>query len=71
MSKLNLAILVGGKSTEHEISLRSGRSIIQALNKDKYAISIIMIDKNGKWFLYENEDFLDHADDNKNICLKK
>lgn len=70
MSKLNLAILVGGKSTEHEISLRSGRSIIQALNKDKYNISIIGIDKCGKWFLYEDENFLDNADDNKKICLK-
>lgn len=70
MSRLNLAILIGGKSTEHEISLRSGRSIIQALNKEKYNVSIIGIDKNGRWFLYESEDFLDHADDNKNICLK-
>lgn len=56
MSKLKLAIVFGGKSTEHEISLLSTRSILKEINKDKYDISLINIDINGDWFLKDNLD---------------
>jgi len=70
MQKLNLAVVIGGKSPEHAISLRSGRSIIDALDKNKYDISVIGIDKNGTWYLQDINDYLLDADDNKNIRLK-
>ena len=54
MSKINLALVFGGKSTEHEISKLSVESVLREINKSKYEISLIYIDINGKWFLVEN-----------------
>jgi D-alanine-D-alanine ligase len=70
MARKNLAVIIGGKSPEHAISLRSGRSVIQALNKDKYNVYVIGIDKKGTWFLQDTHDFLDHEDDTNKIVLK-
>ena len=56
MSKLNLAIVFGGKSTEHEISLLSTRSILTHINEEKYNISLIYIDIDGHWSLKETID---------------
>jgi D-alanine-D-alanine ligase len=67
---MNLAVIIGGKSPEHTISLRSGRSVINALDKSKYEITVIGIDKSGQWNLMDGNDFLIHPDDNKNISLK-
>ena len=69
MAKLNLAVLIGGKSPEHQISLRSGRSIVDALDKNKYSIHIIGIDKNGVWLLKTPDNYLSDADDNQKIAL--
>ena len=49
--KLKIGILFGGKSAEHEISIISARNIIKSLNKDKYQIFPIKIDRNGKFNL--------------------
>ncbi|MBK8348291.1 MAG: D-alanine--D-alanine ligase [Saprospiraceae bacterium] len=70
MAKINLAIIIGGKSPEHAISLRSGKSVVAALDKDKYDITLIGITKEGNWYLQDPNDFLLHADDNKLISLK-
>lgn len=47
--KLRVAILFGGKSAEHEISLRSARSIEAGLDRRKYEVVFIGIDKSGRW----------------------
>lgn len=49
-SKLRVALLFGGKSAEHEISLISARNIVAAMDKRKYRILAIGIDKQGRWF---------------------
>ena len=49
--KINVAVLMGGTSTEHEISLLTGTTIINALNKELYNIYPIKIEKNGIWLL--------------------
>ncbi|MEX0804224.1 MAG: D-alanine--D-alanine ligase [Candidatus Binatia bacterium] len=49
-NKLRVAILFGGKSAEHEISLISARNIVKAMDKRKYEILAIGIDKQGRWF---------------------
>lgn len=51
MSKINLGIIYGGKSTEHEVSVRSAKSVLGALDKNKYNVSLIYISKAGKWLL--------------------
>jgi D-alanine-D-alanine ligase len=48
-NKLRVAIIFGGRSGEHEISLRSAASVKKALHSDKYEISEYFIDKSGKW----------------------
>ena len=45
-----IGIIFGGSSTEHEISLMSAKSVIENLNKEKYDIYPIYIDKEGKWY---------------------
>ena len=47
--KLRVAVLYGGRSGEHEISIRSAESIIAALDPGKYEIEKFFIDKDGKW----------------------
>jgi D-alanine-D-alanine ligase len=47
--KLRVGILFGGKSGEHEISLRSARSIFAAIDRKKYDVVELGINKQGKW----------------------
>lgn len=47
--KIRVAVLYGGRSGEHEVSLMSAASVIRYLDRDKYEIVPIGIDKNGKW----------------------
>jgi D-alanine-D-alanine ligase len=56
--KIRVAILFGGKSAEHEISLISARNIAEAINKKKYEIVSIGIDKRGRWFFDEGARLL-------------
>lgn len=51
MNKLRVGILFGGRSGEHEVSLRSARSVIDAFDPDQYEIVSIGIDKQGRWLL--------------------
>ena len=48
-----LGVIFGGMSTENEVSCVSGASVIKNLNKEKYEIFPIFIDKNGDWFKVE------------------
>jgi D-alanine-D-alanine ligase len=47
--KLRVAVLKGGRSGEHEISLRSARAVLDALDRDKYEVSEILISQEGRW----------------------
>ena len=53
--KLRVAILYGGRSGEHEVSLRSAESIMAAMDRDRYEILPILIDKNGRWLRIDND----------------
>ena len=56
--KLRVALLFGGQSAEHEISLISARNIVEAMDKKKYQIVSIAIDKQGRWFYDEGARLL-------------
>ncbi|HVO93334.1 MAG TPA: D-alanine--D-alanine ligase [Terriglobales bacterium] len=56
--KLRVALLFGGKSAEHEISLISARNIAAAMDKTKYDVVAIGIDKQGRWHLDEDARLL-------------
>jgi D-alanine-D-alanine ligase len=56
MGKKRLGVIFGGTSTEHEVSIVSGTSVIKNLNKEKYEIYPIYIDKAGEWFEFEPDN---------------
>ncbi len=47
--KIRVGILFGGKSAEHEVSIRSARNVAEAIDKEKYEVRLIGIDKKGHW----------------------
>lgn len=47
--KLRIGVIFGGRSGEHEVSLRSARSVIDAIDKSKYDVVPIAITKEGNW----------------------
>lgn len=52
--KLRIGVLFGGRSGEHEISLISAQSVLAAIDKERYDIRPIGIDKQGRW-LFDND----------------
>ncbi|MFA4975149.1 MAG: D-alanine--D-alanine ligase family protein [Candidatus Paceibacterota bacterium] len=50
-NKLKIGVLFGGKSAEHDVSISSSKNIIDALDKNKYQIFVIKIEKNGEFDL--------------------
>lgn len=54
-SKKNLAVIFGGKSAEHDISIKSAQNIIQHIDEEKCNIILVAIDKKGSWFIQENQ----------------
>src|SRR6267378_7410102 len=47
--KLRIGVIFGGRSGEHEVSVRSARSVIDAIDKSKYDVVPIAITKEGNW----------------------
>ncbi|MFQ5602827.1 MAG: D-alanine--D-alanine ligase [bacterium] len=70
-NKIRVAILFGGKSAEHEVSLQSAKNVIEAIDKSKYEVVLIGIDKQGRWYLNEASNYLLHAESPKLIALNK
>lgn len=52
--KLRIAVLFGGRSGEHEVSLMSARSVLSVLNADKYEVTQVGITHDGRWFTGPN-----------------
>ena len=55
--KLNVCILFGGMSPEHEVSLRSAESVLNNMDTEKYNIFPVGITRDGDWFLYGSTDY--------------
>lgn len=47
--KIRVGVIFGGRSGEHEVSLMSASSVMDALDRDRYVIVPVGIDKNGRW----------------------
>ena len=69
MKKLKIGLVFGGKSGEHEVSLVSALSIYNALNKKKYDIRLIGIDKFDTWHLGNPENFWINPENPEKIKL--
>jgi D-alanine-D-alanine ligase len=55
MSKVRVAIICGGKSSEHEISCISANGILNAIDRSKFEPVLIGITKSGKWLLLPDD----------------
>lgn len=71
MKKINVGLLFGGRSAEHEVSLQSAKNVIDAIDKEKYDVTLIGIDKTGQWYLNDSSQFLLNSNDPKTIALSK
>ena len=49
--RVRVAVLAGGRSSEHEISLASARSVLEALDPDAYEVVTVAIGRDGRWEL--------------------
>jgi D-alanine-D-alanine ligase len=49
--RIRVAVIAGGRSSEHEISIASARSVLQALDPERYETTAIGIGRNGRWEL--------------------
>jgi D-alanine-D-alanine ligase len=68
-TKIRLGVLFGGKSAEHEVSLQSAKNVIEAVDREKYDVVLIGIDKEGRWHLAEASEFLKNSDNPELIKL--
>jgi D-alanine-D-alanine ligase len=75
--KIRVGIIFGGKSLEHEVSIRSARNVFQLIDKKKYEPIAIGIDKVGTWYLCRPNFLLEQSDalvtfdqTNRNIIAK-
>ena len=59
--KIRVALLFGGRSTEHEVSLNSAVGILQNIDKSKYEVLPVKITRDGRWLLLPDVDSLDSA----------
>ena len=48
-ARIRLALVAGGRSSEHEISLASACSVLAALDPDRYETTTIAIGRDGRW----------------------
>ncbi len=55
MSKIRVAVLFGGVSSEHDISLRSAANVIRNIPEEKYDVVCVGITKKGRWLYYPGD----------------
>ncbi len=55
MHRMNVVVLFGGQSTEHDISRKSARNILSLIDQEKYNIYPVGITKEGQWLHYQGE----------------
>jgi D-alanine-D-alanine ligase len=69
--KKSVAIVFGGQSSEHEVSLQSARNVINAIDRDRYFVTLIGVDKKGRWLRFDERDYLQNATDPSTIKLSE
>ncbi len=69
MRKINVGVLFGGRSAEHEVSLLSASNIMAAISKKKYHISAIGVHKDGSYFYFPKGNAIRYSNDASKVCL--
>ncbi|MBI2065333.1 MAG: D-alanine--D-alanine ligase [Candidatus Yanofskybacteria bacterium] len=66
---IRIGVLMGGPSSEHEVSLNTGKVVLENLDKSKYKATPIKIAKDGKWFIGEKQVGLEKVFRNFNLIF--
>lgn len=66
---MNIAVMYGGRSGEHEVSIVSATSIVRHLDKEKYQLTLIGISKEGRWF-YQDHTQIDNVREQEDALLE-
>ncbi len=69
--KKNVGVLFGGRSGEHEVSICSAASVILNIDRDKYDVTAIFIDKDGRWYVQNEINYVDDKDFGRILSYKK
>ncbi len=69
--KIRVGLIFGGRSGEHEVSLASAVSVLNALDKSRYEVTLIAIDKDGRWLLPDVKHLLAQAENPMLVKLSK
>ena len=70
-AKIRIGVLYGGRSGEHDVSLCSAASVVAALDRKKYKVTAIGIDRDGRWYVQEKPEIIPDKDFGKKMALKK
>lgn len=69
MTKIRVGVIFGGKSAEHEVSLQSAKNIVDAVDTEKFEVTLLGIDKQGQWHINDVSSYLLHAENPALIAL--
>lgn len=67
--RIRVGVLFGGESAEHEVSLQSAKNVVEAIDRERYDVVLIGIDRSGRWHLADEGRFLTDASDPRRIHL--
>lgn len=70
MAKLRVGVVFGGKSAEHEVSLQSAKNIVDAIDKTRFDVTLLGIDKQGQWHVSDADNYLINPQDPARIALR-
>ena len=68
MAKMRVGIVFGGKSAEHEVSLQSAKNIVEAIDKTRFDVVLLGIDKQGLWHINDAGNYLLNPQDPARIA---
>jgi len=71
VAKIKIGVLYGGRSGEHDVSLCSAASVFSALDRNKYEVKAIGIDRDGRWYVQDNPKIIADKNFGKILSLKK
>ncbi|PKN75063.1 MAG: D-alanine--D-alanine ligase A [Deltaproteobacteria bacterium HGW-Deltaproteobacteria-10] len=70
-AKIRIGVLYGGRSGEHDVSLCSAASVVAALDRNKYHVTAIGIDRDGRWYVQDKPQIVPDKDFGRKMALKK
>jgi D-alanine-D-alanine ligase len=69
--RLRVAVLFGGRSAEHEISILSARNVVEALDRERFEPVLVGIDKEGRWLVQDEAGLLGQSRDPRLVRLNR